>query len=222
MTRPELDAWDARFATDDYIFGTEPNAFLRRTAHVIPEGARVLVIADGEGRNGVWLASTGLAVHATEAAPSAIAKSVRLAGERGVPEAATVADLVPGSIAHDQVDLLEWTWPVDEYDAVVAIFIQFARPEERTALFARMAAALKPRGVLLLEGYHHRQLQYGTGGPRALDQLYDADLLRNAFPTLEVVSLEEYDIHVDEGPGHSGMSAVIDLVATRPDVPADH
>ena len=105
---------------------------------------------------------------------------------------------------------------------MVAIFIQFARPEERRTLFARMAAALKPRGVLLLEWYHHRQLQYGTGGPRALDQLYDADLLRNAFPTLEVVSLEEYDAEVDEGPGHSGMSAVIDLVATRPDVPADH
>lgn len=219
MSRPDLTAWEERFSTDGYVFGTEPNEFLRRSAHLIPAGARVLVVADGEGRNGVWLAAHGYAVHATEASPSAIAKSVRLAAERGVREAASTSDLVPGSIAHDRVDLLEWGWPVGAYDAVVGIFIQFARPDARRAMFAGMAAALRPGGILLLEGYHVRQLQFGTGGPRDLEQLYDAEILRTSFPLLDIVSIDEHDVHVDEGPGHQGMSAVIDLVATKPTGP---
>ena len=215
MTRPELAAWDARFAGDDYVFGTEPNAFLTRAAPRIPAGGRVLVVADGEGRNGVWLASQGMAVHAVEGSPAAIAKSVRLAAQRRVPVAASVADLVPGAIVHERVDLLDWTWPVEQYDAVVAIFIQFARPGERESLFAGMSRALRPGGVLLLEGYHQRQLQYGTGGPRAIDQLYDTELLGASFPSLRVESIAEYDGVIDEGSGHRGTSALIDLVASR-------
>lgn len=213
MTRSDLEFWDERFAGDDYLFGTEPNAFLTREAHRIAPGGRVLVIADGEGRNGVWLASRGLAIHATEASPAAIAKSVRLASDRGVPVVDSLEALIPGSIFQDRVDLLDWEWPLGSYDAVVGIFIQFARPDERWVLFNGMASALKPGGSLLLEGYHHRQLQYGTGGPRSSDQLYSEELLRDSFATLEIDSINEYDVLVDEGPGHCGMSAVIDLVA---------
>jgi SAM-dependent methyltransferase len=216
MTRPEIAAWDTRFAGDDYVFGTEPNAFLTRAAHRISAGGRVLVVADGEGRNGVWLASQRLAVHATEGSPAAIAKSVRLAAERDVPVAASASDLLPGAIVHERVDLLDWAWPIGEYDAVVAIFIQFARPDEREFLFAGMAGALKPGGVLLLEGYHQRQLQYATGGPRVLDQLYDQELLLSSFPRLDIDSIADYDVSIDEGPGHRGTSAVIDLIASRP------
>jgi hypothetical protein len=86
-------------------------------------------------------------------------------------------------------------------------------------MFAGMAAALRPGGILLLEGYHVRQLQFGTGGPRELEQLYDAELLRKSFPLLDIASIDEHDVHVNEGPGHLGMSAVIDVVATKPTGP---
>jgi SAM-dependent methyltransferase len=216
MTRPEIDAWDARFAGEEYLFGTDPNEFLAREASRIPVGGRVLVVADGEGRNGVWLAAQGLAVHATEGSRTAITKSARLAQRRDVPVAASPADLAPGSIAHEHADLLSWEWPVGAYDAVVAIFIQFARPDERGALFAGMAAALKPGGILLLEGYHRRQMEFGTGGPRVLEQLYDEELMRSSFAGLHIDAITEYDTHVAEGTAHHGTSALIDLIATTP------
>lgn len=213
MSSPGIQQWDERFAGADYLFGTEPNVFLVRSAPLIAPGGRVLAVADGEGRNGVWLAQQGFAVHAVEGSAVAIGKSKALAARQGVALASSMDELEPGTIWHEQVDLLAWDWPVAQYDAVAAIFIQFATPSQREAIFAGMARALRPGAVLLLEGYHHRQLQYGTGGPSVLDQLYDEALLRASFPSLAIDSLVEYDTHVDEGDGHRGTSALIDLVA---------
>jgi SAM-dependent methyltransferase len=214
MSRDEIKAWDERFSSEDYIFGTEPNAFVAREAGRIAKGGRVLAVADGEGRNGVWLAQQGFAVHSIEGSPAAVAKAVRLANERGVAVVSSLDGLVPGSLFAEQVDILSWDWPVAAYDAVLGIFIQFIRPEVRPAVFASMANALRPGGVLLLEGYGPRQLDYGTGGPGSMELLYDTELLSGAFPTLDVVEISEYDAVVDEGPRHSGMSALVDLIAT--------
>jgi cyclopropane fatty-acyl-phospholipid synthase-like methyltransferase len=197
--------WEARFAeSDDYLFGEAPNAFLAAEAHRIPAAAEVLAVADGEGRNGVFLAQRGLRVHAVEAAPSAIAKSRRLAAARGV------------SLTWEQADLLQWDWPVGRYDAVAAIFVQFVAAAERPAFFARLASALKPGGLLLLEGYGLRQLEYGTGGPREPSQLYTEALLRESFAALEILELRSYDADIAEGTRHVGRSALVDLVARRP------
>jgi len=214
MTSSELQGWDERYAGDEYLFGTAPNSFLQREAGRIAAGGRVLAVADGEGRNGVWLAKQGLAVHSIEGSATAVAKAIRLAAERGVPVVGSPDELVPGSLCVEIVDILDWQWPTHAYDAVVGIFIQFIRPADRPAVSGAMAAALKTGGVLLLEGYGPRQLEYGTGGPKALEQLYAIDTLAADFPTLEVVSLTEYDADVDEGRQHSGMSALIDLIAT--------
>lgn len=216
MSTPGIQAWDERFSSEGYLFGTEPNDFLARSAGLIAPGGRVLAVADGEGRNGVWLAQQGFAVHATEGSGVAIEKSIALARTRAVGLAPSLAELEPGMIWHEQVDLMTWAWPAAAYDAVAAIFIQFATPHEREGIFAGMARALAPGGVLLLEGYHHRQLEYGTGGPSVLEQLYDEALLRESFPSLAIASLTEYDMHVDEGAGHRGTSALIDLVAYAP------
>lgn len=213
--REEIKNWDARFSGAEYLFGTAPNAFLVRESVRITGGGRVLAVADGEGRNGVWLAQQGLAVHSIEGSPAAVAKAIALAGDRGVPVVTSLAELMPGSLFAEQVDILEWTWPAAAYDAVVGIFIQFIGPDERPRIFEAMASALAPDGVLLLEGYAPRQLDYGTGGPRSLANLYDVALLTTAFPSLHVVDLLEYDAEVDEGTQHSGMSALIDMVATR-------
>ncbi len=202
MTTPK-GHWDQRYATDDYHYGVEPNAFLVREAFRIAPGAHVLAVADGEGRNGVWLAGEGAHVHAIEASPVAIAKAKRLAEARGV------------TLAIEQADIFQWAWPVAAYDAVVAIFVQFVDPEDRPAFFANMARALKPGGVLLMEGYGAGQLAYGTGGPRHAPQLYSEEMLRAAFADMEIVTLSAYDAVIEEGTAHSGMSALVDLVAVK-------
>lgn len=201
MSKANLKHWEERFAAEGYIFGTAPNAFLAREAGRLQPSSEVLCIADGEGRNSTWLAEQGHRVHAVEATQNAIVKARALAAERGV------------TVHHDQVDLEEWDWPIGQYDAVVAIFIQFTDPSGRARMFAQMEAALRPGGVLLLEGYGPGQLAYGTGGPKLLDHLYTVEELRSAFPTLRVDLLEAYDRELDEGPRHSGMSALIDLAA---------
>lgn len=199
-----IERWSERYESDDYLFGKEPNAFLARQQARFAPGMQVLSVADGEGRNGVWLATLGLDVLAVDAVPRAIEKARKLAAERGV------------TLRHECADLLQWQWGSERFDAIVAIFIQFADPEQRARLFAGMREALKPGGLLLLEGYRVEQLAYGTGGPKDVANLYTAELLREAFADLEILELREYDAHIEEGSGHQGMSALVDLVARKP------
>jgi SAM-dependent methyltransferase len=196
-------AWDKRFDRPDYVFGKTPNAFLKAQASRLQSGWRALAIADGEGRNGVWLAVQGLHVHAVDASVVALAKAKALAAERGV------------TLEFECADLAQWDWPHERYDAVVAIFIQFASPPLRDAMFAGMKQSLKPGGLLLLEGYRPEQLTYKTGGPPTAANMYDEALLRQAFGDMEIIELKSYDTIVDEGEGHRGMSALIDLVARK-------
>ena len=195
--------WDERYASDEYHFGTEPNAFLVSESHRIAPGAHVLAVADGEGRNGVWLAGQGARVHSIDGSVVAVAKARRLAETRGV------------ALEIEHVDVFQWAWPVATYDAVVAIFVQFVNPDDRPAFFRNMERALKPGGVLLLQGYGPGQLAYGTGGPRYEPQLYTEALLGTAFADMRIETLRSYDAVVNEGPGHSGMSALVDLVAVK-------
>jgi cyclopropane fatty-acyl-phospholipid synthase-like methyltransferase len=196
--------WDQRYARADYLFGVAPNAFLARQAPRLKAGGRTLAIADGEGRNGVWLAEQGLAVHAVDSSTVAQEKARRLAAARGV------------ELELELVDLATWSWPVAAYDVVVGIFIQFLPPDQRTAMFAHIAKALKPGGLLLLEGYRPKQVEYGTGGPSQPDNLYTEELLRAAFADFTIVELTSYDAEIAEGSAHCGLSALIDLVAVKP------
>ena len=145
--------WDEKFAGDDYFYGTAPNAFLQSNAGLLRTGMSALSLAEGEGRNAVWLAAQGLDVTAVDASAVGLAKAARLAEERGVGLRTLVADLAT------------WDIPAGAYDIVVAIFIQFAPPPVRDRLFAGMVNALKPGGLLLLQGYRTEQPRYGTGGP---------------------------------------------------------
>lgn len=196
--------WDARYAGEDYLFGEEPNAFLARQAGRLKSGGRVLSIADGEGRNGVWLARQGLDVHAVDSSAVAQEKARRLASAHGV------------SLHYELANLLEWTWPEEAYDVVAGIFIQFMNPDERARMFSGICRALKPGGLLLLEGYTPRQLEFRTGGPSQVENLYTEALLRTAFADLNILELHSYEAEVQEGTGHRGMSALIDLVAHKP------
>jgi SAM-dependent methyltransferase len=195
--------WNRRFAQDDYLFGTEPNAWLRDHAHHWQPGQRVLCVADGEGRNSVWLARQGLQVDAFDIAEAGVAKARRLAATQGVSVNYTVADC-------DGFD-----WPAASLDGVAAIFVQFADPALRSRLFAHMVASLKPGGVLVLQGYTPRQLEHRTGGPPLASHLYTDAMLREAFAGMELITLREYEAEVAEGSGHRGRSALIGLVARQ-------
>jgi SAM-dependent methyltransferase len=208
--------WNKRFAQDDYIFGLAPNAWLRAQAPALPAAGRVLCVADGEGRNSVWLAQQGLQVDAFDIAELGVAKARKLAEDAQVTVHYSVADC-------DQ-----WPWPEAAYDAVAAIFVQFADPAMRQRLFANMVRTLKPGGLLLLQGYTPKQLEYRTGGPPLVSHLYTADLLREAFAGLQIVALREYEADLAEGSKHCGHSALVGLLARKPSAPmsagcaADH
>jgi len=200
----DYERWNARYASPDYVFGTQPNAFLRAEARRLKPGARVLCVADGEGRNGIFLAEKGMQVHSVDFSDNALAKARKLARARNV------------DIEFEKADLFSWNWPVERYDAVVAIFIQFAPPGERTALFENMKRALKPGGLILMEGYGARQMSYKTGGPGILDQLTTRELLEDSFHGWEIIDLEDYDCEISEGPRHKGLSHLIDIIARKP------
>ncbi len=198
--------WSARYrdAGDDYLFGTAPNKFLAAQAEHFGAGISVLSVADGEGRTSVWMAEQGCTVTATEISPVALEKAAKLARARSV----TVDFLL--------ADILNWDWPHAEFDAVVGIFIQFATAAERPRQLAGMKQAVKSGGLLFLEGYTPKQLEYRTGGPSAVENLYTTEMLRELFADWEIISLREHEDTISEGSAHSGRSALIDLVARKP------
>jgi len=199
----DLDHWQQRYASDEYRFGTAPNAFLASQAKRLPKSGKALAIADGEGRNGVFLAEQGLDVLSLDFAPNAQAKARKLAAERGV------------ALRVEQADVINWTYAADTFDVVAAIFFQFAAPPERDRIFAGIMRTLKPGGLLLLEGYGLKQLDYKTGGPSMLENLYTREILEQAFGGFASLDIREYDAEIHEGAGHGGMSALIDVVAVK-------
>ncbi|MBX9842899.1 MAG: class I SAM-dependent methyltransferase [Xanthobacteraceae bacterium] len=199
----ELERWETRYAAPGYHFGKAPNAFLKGKAHLLKAGQKALSVADGEGRNSVFLAELGLDVRAMDFSPNALAKARALAEERGV------------TVHFERADLETWTWPAGEFDLVVAIFIQFCPPALRARVFENMKRALKPGGLILMQGYRPEQLKYKTGGPSQVEQLYTRELLEQSFADCASVEIEEYDREVHEGAGHGGMSALIDLIARK-------
>lgn len=197
--------WNNRFSKDGYIFGTEPNEWLRRHASVWKTGSKILSVADGEGRNSIWLAQQDHQVEAFDISDVGVAKARRLAQECQV----TVDFAIAGCD--------DFPWRENHYDGIASIFVQFADPGLRSRLFNNMARSLKPGGSLILVGYTPKQLDYGTGGPSVLSHLYTAEMLREAFLNLNIQMLDEYETELAEGEGHKGRSAVIGCIATRPD-----
>jgi SAM-dependent methyltransferase len=195
--------WNSRFAQEAYIFGTEPNAYLRRHGERWQPGQRVLCVADGEGRNSVWLARQGLCVDAFDISDVGVAKARKLAADAGVPVNYAVADC----------DRLEW--PSELYDGVAAVFVQFADPAMRKRLFSNVIRCLKPGGVLVLQGFTPKQLEYRTGGPSEVSHLYTEAMLRSELDALDILEVTEYEDVLNEGVQHSGRSALIGLVARK-------
>lgn len=196
--------WNERFATKDYVFGKAPSQFLEAQATHFAPGLTALAIADGEGRNSVWMAGQGMDVTAMEASPNAIAKARKLASEKGV------------EVLFQEADIFSYDWDAVQYDRVVGVFFQFMGPKGRAEVFDGMKRATKPGGRVLLHGYTPKQLEYGTGGPKAEENLYTEEMLADAFHDWDILRLEAYERDLDEGAGHAGRSALIDLIAQKP------
>lgn len=195
--------WDQRYDTPNYVYGTEPSRFLKLNANVLNPGDTVLAVADGEGRNSVFLAEQGLTVTAMDSSAVGMDKARLLAKERNV------------NVNFQLADLRGYNWDAVQYDVVAAIFIQFADPAFRAEIFDGMERAVKPGGLLLLHGYTPKQIEFGTGGPPVAELLYTRDMLADRFADWEIFQLNDYEADLNEGPGHSGRSALIDLIAKR-------
>ncbi|SHJ93299.1 Methyltransferase domain-containing protein [Shimia gijangensis] len=197
--------WEEKFSTSEgYVFGTDPALFLQDHANYLTSGDAALVLADGEGRNSVFLAEQGLDVTAQEFAPTAIERARALAKARNV------------AVEIEQSNIFTRPWRAETFDLVAGIFIQFAVPDERRDLFENIKGTVKPGGLVMLHGYTPKQLEFGTGGPPFAENMYTEVILRAAFVGWEILECREYDREVQEGSAHSGMSALIDFVARKP------
>jgi SAM-dependent methyltransferase len=199
----EYQRWEDRFGSPDYVFGKAPNYFLASCKALLPSRGKVLAVADGEGRNGVWLAEQSLEVTSIDFSPAAQEKAIALARERGV------------KVTFIRADVHDWEYPDRAFDVVVEIFTQFSSPAERARKWAGMRKALKPGGLLIVQGYTPKQLEYGTGGPKQIENLYTRDMLEKAFGDFHDVKIVEEERELHEGTSHGGMSAVISLTARK-------
>jgi SAM-dependent methyltransferase len=193
--------WEERYRSDAYVYGTEPNEFLRAHIDALPMGD-VLCLAEGEGRNAVHLAATGRDVHAVDLTEAGVAKTLRLAAQRGVTVSAVVADLAVHDIGASQ------------WDAIVSIFAHMPAHVRRD-LHRRVVSALRPGGVMLLEAYAPAQLGRGTGGPATVDLMMSLDVLREELEGLDMVHALETERVVVEGVGHTGVGSVVQVIATK-------
>jgi SAM-dependent methyltransferase len=200
----EYERWEARFAAPEYVFGKEPNYFLASCRTLLPSSGRVLTVADGEGRNGVWLAEQGLDVLSIDFSPAAQQKARALAAERHV------------NVAFQHGDVHTWNYPAAAFDVVVEIFTQFSSPAERARKWAGMRRALKRGGLLIIQGYTPKQLEYGTGGPKQRENFYTRAMLEHAFGDFCELKITEEEREIYEGTSHGGMSALISFTARKP------
>ena len=196
--------WNQRFNKQEFIFGKEPNEYLALQAKAyLKPNQKVLCIADGEGRNGVWLAKQGMQVVGFDVSDIALEKAKQFAQDNQV------------EIAYLLSDTDSFNWQENIYDAVIGIFIQFAEPQMRARIFQQAYRALKPGGIFILQGYTPKQLQYKTGGPSLIDHLYTEEMIRELTKEFQILDLRCYEKELNEGARHAGMSALLGLVARK-------
>jgi SAM-dependent methyltransferase len=197
-----MSQWNERYSIDEYYYGTEPNEFLKAHASRIPTHGKVLCLAEGEGRNAVYLASLGYQVTAVDGSKVGLEKLQKLAKLRGVSVEAVVADLA------------EYTIEPGTWDAIVSIWCHVPKTL-RESLHLNSVRGLKTGGVFALESYHPRQLEFKSGGPPSAELMMTSDALREELEGLDFEVLREIDREVKEGPGHQGRSAVVQALAVK-------
>ena len=193
--------WNKRFSIEDYLFGADPAQALVKLEHyLIPQGD-TLVIADGEGRNSVYLASRGFRVTASDSSTVANIKAKALAASQNV------------EVNYQVEDFFDIDWSAKQYDNIVGIFFQFIPPDKIKQVLIALRTAIKKGGTLLIHGYTPQQIELATGGPKDVSLMYNKELFEDVFESVEILVNKEYQIKLSEGSGHKGQSALIDFVA---------
>lgn len=198
-----MSVWNERYQGENYVFGTKPNDFLRDYAHVLPADGNILCLGDGEGRNGVYLAEQGFRVTSLDLSEVGLNKAKKLAESRGVEIQTRLQDLA----------LMDWAQ--EKWDGIVSIFCHLP-PDLRKNVHQGIPRALKSRGVFLMEAYTPKQLQYKNGGPSNVDWLVTESIVKNEL-NLQWKHLVELDRQMNEGSGHVGLSAVIQVIGIQPE-----
>jgi len=193
--------WNKRFSIEDYLFGADPAQALVKLEHyLIPQGD-TLVIADGEGRNSVYLASRGFRVTASDSSTVANIKAKALAASQNV------------EVNYQVEDFFDIDWSAQQYDNIVGIFFQFIPPDKIKQVLTALRTAIKKGGTLLIHGYTPQQIELATGGPKDVSLMYTKELFEDMFENVEILVNKEYQMQLTEGSGHNGPSALIDFVA---------
>lgn len=201
MTQP-YHSWDERFKSEEYVYGKSPNVFLEAMHSNLVAGGETLTIAEGEGRNAVFLAEKGMRVTAWDYAPSGIEKMNALATERGV------------TLQAELVDLNTASWEKERWDQVVNIFGHFPATLREKTLFA-VKEAVKPKGLFISEVYSVHQLAYQSGGPKELDMLYRPEEFLEIFAGWRIIHFFMGEVERREGKLHQGLSHVIQFIGQK-------
>lgn len=197
-----MNVWNKRYESESYVYGTAPNVFLKEIQPLLPVSGKVLSIAEGEGRNAVFLAKQGLDVIAWDFAESGLDKVSRLAKNQGV------------QVHTELVDLADVTWQQNQWDEVVCIFGHFPG-EIRKNTLKGINQAVKPGGYFVAEVYSHYQLPYQSGGPKELDFLYQPENFLAEFSDWRIIHFFFGEVTRNEGELHNGLSHVIQFVGQK-------
>ncbi len=199
-----MNQWDERYAANEFVYGTEPNDFLRSEYGRIPAGGNVLCLADGEGRNGVFLAQQGFDVTSVDMSSVGLEKAQWLAASRNV------------KITTEHADLATYDPGQQQWDAIVSIFCHVPA-DVRECLHGSVHRSLRPGGVFILEAYTPEQPRNKTGGPpqEMSDRLMTADGLIRELVQLNVIQCQEIERDIHEGRLHNGHSSVVQCIAIK-------
>ncbi len=195
--------WDERYSAEEYAYGTSPNEFLVEKFSCIPKG-KVLSLAEGEGRNAVFLAKNGYAVTAVDGSLVGLKKARKLAEESGV-----VVEFI-------HADLADYDLGENKWDGIISIFNPLPS-SLRKELYKKLIAGLKKNGVFLLEAYTPDQLKHGTGGGNSVDVMQSKESLSLELAGLKFKHLYELEREVVEGIYHTGIGSVVQAIATKED-----
>lgn len=197
-----MNSWNDRFKNENYVYGTNPNLFLADIHKKLNLSGEALAIAEGEGRNAVYLAQQGMNVTAWDYAQSGLAKTEKLAKDRNV------------TVQTKLVDLNEANWDKDYWDELICIFGHF--PEAlRTKTLEGVKEAVKPGGYFISEVYSVYQLPYKSGGPQNVELLYKPEEFLNVFSDWRIVHFFMGEVVRNEGELHNGLSHVIQFVGQK-------
>ncbi|MDH5228848.1 MAG: class I SAM-dependent methyltransferase [Gammaproteobacteria bacterium] len=196
------DFWNERYSEDGLAYGETPNEYLKQELARFSNLKNVLVVGDGEGRNGVWLAEQGLDVTTVDYSQAGVDRAQALAKKRQVKMASLCEDMS------------QWQWPQNQFDAVVSIYVHFP-PDLRAQIHHYMLQALKPGGFIFMEAFNKNQLNYKSGGPPVEPMLFSEAILRQDFAEADIEFIEESVQKLDEGKYHVGDGAVVRMIARR-------